>query len=133
MRLAHKKAEVLFYLGLAFLFTHELDAMPNHEWRVLPLTSFLSDSVGQKVFVLAHIPIFAIVIACVASLNKTTRSTAQNFVGGFFIIHAGLHFLFSGHKDYEFDSWLSSTLIYGAALLGLAFFVLKRSEQTSST
>ena len=34
------------------LFTHELDAMLNHEWRVLPLTSWLSDEIGMIVFVL---------------------------------------------------------------------------------
>lgn len=33
-----------FYLGLALLFTHEMDSMPNHEWRVLPLLGSLSDS-----------------------------------------------------------------------------------------
>ena len=26
-----------FYLGLGSLFTHEIDAIPNHEWRGLPL------------------------------------------------------------------------------------------------
>ena len=132
MNLVHRKTEVVFYLGLAFLFTHELDAMPNHEWRVLPLTSFLSDSIGMNTFVIAHIPIFAIVIACVASLNLKIRSTAQNIVSGFLIVHAGLHFAFSGHSDYEFDSLLSSTLIYGAALLGILFFVLKKTEPSSS-
>ncbi len=28
---------VAFYCGFGALFTHELDAMTNHEWRVLPL------------------------------------------------------------------------------------------------
>ncbi|MEM7707118.1 MAG: DUF6713 family protein [Pseudomonadota bacterium] len=35
--------DILFYLGLALLLTHEMDAMLNHEWLVLPLTSFLTD------------------------------------------------------------------------------------------
>ena len=132
MNRAHRNAEVVFYLGVAFLFTHELDAMTNHEWRVLPLTSFLPDSIGMNSFLIAHIPIFAVVVGCVASLNMKIRSTAQNVVSGFLIVHAVLHFAFSGHSDYEFDSLLSSTLIYGAALLGILFFVLKRTVPTSS-
>ena len=119
---------LVFYLGLAFLLTHELDAMPNHEWRVLPLTSFLSDSVGMNVFVLAHIPIFAVVIGCVASLNLRTRAVAQNAASAFLVIHAGLHFAFSRHAEYQFESLLSSVLIYGAALLGVLYFALKLAE-----
>lgn len=49
----------IFYIGVGMSFTHELDAMLNNEWRVLPLTSGLPDEMGQTVFVLAHIPLFA--------------------------------------------------------------------------
>ena len=122
----------MFYLGLAFLLTHELDAMPNHEWRVLPVTSFLSDAVGMNAFVIAHVPIFAVLVGCIASLNLKIRSVAQNTASGFLIVHAALHFAFSGHPDYEFDSLLSSALIYGAAFLGIVFFALKKFEPGSS-
>jgi hypothetical protein len=103
-----------FYLGLALLFTHELDSMPNHEWRVLPLLRSLSESVGETVFIIAHIPIFALTLAYVASLNTRTRKLAR---------HAILHALFSGHPDYEFTSLLSLFLIYGAAVCGITYFV----------
>ena len=74
---------IVFYLGLALLFTHELDAMPNHEWQVLPLLSDLTDSVAQQAFVIAHVPIFAVVIACIASLNLKTRAMARDTASGF--------------------------------------------------
>lgn len=128
--MAINSRELVFYTGLAFLFTHELDAMPNHEWRVLPVTSFLSDSVGMNTFLIAHIPIFAVVIGCIASLNLKTRWTAQNIASGFLIAHAVLHFAFSGHSDYEFESVISSVLIYGAAVFGILFFVLKEAERS---
>ena len=51
-----------FYLGLALLFTHELDSMPNHEWRVLPFLGSLSDATGEMMFLIAHIPISSILI-----------------------------------------------------------------------
>ena len=117
-----------FYLGLALLFTHELDAMPNHEWQVLPLLNSLEDSVGRITFVIAHVPIFAIVIACVASLNLKTRSKTRDIASGFLVAHALLHFAFSGHSAYEFSSPLSSILIYGAAVCGAVFLIARWSE-----
>lgn len=96
--------------------------MPNHEWRVLPLLRALPDSAGETVFIVAHIPIFALTIAYVASLNARTRKLARDIACGFFIVHAILHTLFSGQPDYEFSSLLSSILIYGAAVCGIACF-----------
>ena len=78
----------VFYIGLGLLFTHELDAMPNHEWRVLPVLSALSDSTGELVFVLAHVPIFAIVIAFVASLDRRVRRRSEALAAVFLIGHA---------------------------------------------
>ncbi len=117
-----------FYLGLALLFTHELDSMPNHEWRVLPVLRSLSDSAGETAFIIAHVPVFALTIAYVASLNLRTRRLARDVGSGFFIVHAILHALFSGHPDYEFSSLLSSTLIYGAAFCGAACFFLPADQ-----
>lgn len=111
------------YLGLALLFTHELDSITNHEWRVLPLLRSLPESVGETVFIIAHIPLFALTIAYVANLNSRTRKLARDIVCGFFIVHAVLHLLFAGHSAYEFSSALSSLLIYGAALCGIAYFL----------
>jgi hypothetical protein len=119
----------VFYLGLALLFTHELDAMPNHEWQVMPLLSDLTDTAGRNMFVIAHIPMFAVVIAYIASLKLKTRSRARDIASSFLIAHALLHFAFSGHPAYEFSSSLSSLLIYGAALCGVLFFVARWKEQ----
>jgi hypothetical protein len=114
----------IFYLGLGLLFTHELDAMPNHEWRVLPVLRALSDSTGELVFVLAHVPIFAIVIAFVASLDRRVRRRSETLAAVFLVVHAVLHWLYSGHDAYEFSSPYSSVLIYAAALCGVLYFLL---------
>ncbi len=123
---------IFFYLGLALIFTHELDAMANYEWRVLPLTAGLTDAAGKATFILAHVPIFAIVIACVASLNLKTRSMARDIASGFLIAHALLHFAFAGHPEYRFTSSLSSILIYGAAASGLGYFLFRWIEAKRS-
>lgn len=120
-----------FYLGIALLFTHELDAMPNHEWRVLPGLGMLPDAVGETAFLIAHVPLFAVVIAFIASLNLRARATARGIAGGFLIVHAAAHYLFSGSAAYEFSSLISSVLIYGAAVCGIAYFVLGRLENDS--
>jgi len=117
-----------FYLGLALLFTHELDAMPNHEWRVLPLLRSLSDSVGELTFILGHIPLFVVIFAGIGSLNSRTRSLTRDLASGFLVVHALLHFAFSGHPAYEFRSLVSSLLIYGAAACGVACLLARWAE-----
>jgi hypothetical protein len=123
----------VFYLGLALLFTHELDSMPNHEWRVIPFLGSLSDANGEMTFLIAHIPIFALVIAFVASLNPKIRARARNVASGFLIVHAILHYLISVKPAYEFSSILSAILIYGAAVCGAAYFVAIWLERKNST
>lgn len=122
----------IFYLGLGLLFTHEMDAMPNHEWRVLPLIQSLSEATGEIVFLVAHVPIFALIIAFAASMNRKTRLLTQKIACGFLVVHAMLHFAFSGHSSYEFSSTLSNSLIYGAALCGIAYFVALALESSSN-
>ena len=119
---------IAFYLGMGTLFTHELDAIPNHEWRVLPLTSWLSNEVGMMVFVIIHIPLFAILISLVSSTNDKVHTRSRLSIGIFLIIHSVLHALFMNHIDYEFSSALSNVLIFGGALLGLVYLFLEYRE-----
>jgi hypothetical protein len=115
----------LFYLGLGLLFTHEMDAMSNHEWRVMPLLNALPDPTGKLVFLVAHVPLFAIVIAFVASAKPRTRRFAESVTCGFMLFHAALHYVFAGHPAYEFSSLTSELLIVGAAMCGLSFFAVR--------
>jgi hypothetical protein len=115
----------LFYLGLGFLFTHEMDSMSNHEWRVLPLLNALPDKAGEVAFLMAHVPLFALVMVFVASTNSGTRLLARKIACGFMIIHGVLHIAFTGHSAYEFSSLTSELLIFGAALCGLSYFIVR--------
>jgi hypothetical protein len=125
---------ILFYLGLGTLFTHELDAMTHHEWRVLPVLSLLPDDIGVTVFVLAHIPIFALLLALVASSNALVRTRTRNVISGFLVLHGLLHALYIAHPNYEFSGGLSNFLIFGGAAFGAVFLALQlwsRPEATS--
>ena len=118
-----KKA--IFYLGLGCLFTHEMDAMLNREWRVLPLTGWLPDQAGMITFQILHVPLAALLIAWVASPAASVRKRARLLISAFLVIHGGLHILFSSSPNYEFASTISNVLIYGAALCGGGYLVLE--------
>lgn len=115
------------------IFTHELDAMLNSEWRVLPLTSWLSDELGKFVFLIAHVPLFAVVVALVSSEREAIRNRSRLFISGFLAIHGLLHAAFSTQPSYEFESAISNILIYGAALCGIAYILLDTKLLSRST
>ena len=117
--------EIVFYLGIGTLFTHELDAVANHEWRVLPLIQSLPDNTGMMVFVALHVPLFAGLVALVASSNHRTRRLSRMAFGAFLVIHGLLHALFKGNPAYEFSSILSVALIFGGAALGAIYLTLE--------
>ncbi len=125
--------EAAFYLGFGSLLTHELDAMSNHEWRLLPVLRALPDETGMMVFVALHVPLFAVLLALVASSRPRMRRLSRLAVAGFLVLHAGLHVLFMGHQGYEFSSWLSETLIFGGALCGVVYLVLALREGRAPT
>lgn len=112
---------LIFYLGLGTLFTHELDSIANHEWRVLPLLRMLPDETGMSVFIIAHVPLFALLIALVASPNQHTQTISRLVISVFLVIHGLLHVLFRNDASYEFSSTLSGMLIFGGAIFGLIY------------
>ena len=120
----HKMKSIIFYIGLSTLFTHELDALINHEWRLLPLIGWLPDEYGEITFIFIHIPLFAILIALVASTNDKIRIRSRFGISIFLIIHGLLHILFMRNASYEFSSTQSNILIFGGAILGAVFLLL---------
>lgn len=127
-----KMKNIIFYIGMSTLFTHELDALINHEWRLLPLIGWLSDEYGEIAFIFIHIPLFAILIALVASTNNKTRSLSRLGISIFLVIHGLLHVAFMGNTSYEFTSTLSNILIFGGALFGAVFLLLDFMEKRTN-
>ncbi|MFN9633911.1 MAG: DUF6713 family protein [Erythrobacteraceae bacterium] len=114
----------IYFLMLSLLFTHEIDAAFRHEWRVLPITSFLPDELGREIFIWAHVPLFA------GILLASNRERVRVAMAAFCVIHVGLHWLFRNHPAYEFNNASSWGLILGAGALGLGFlFALWRAKR----
>ena len=119
-----KIKKVIFYLGFGTFATHELDAMTHHEWRVLPLTSWMPDEYGMYVFLFMHIPLFAVLLALVASRNEKVRFRSRVGISIFLFVHGLLHSLFIRHENYEFIHLSSNILIFGGAALGFVYLLL---------
>ncbi|MDH5257022.1 MAG: hypothetical protein OEX07_03410 [Gammaproteobacteria bacterium] len=127
-----KIKNIIFYIGMSTLFTHELDALINHEWRLLPFIGLLSDEYGEMAFIFIHIPLFAILIALVASSNDKVRTRSRVGISVFLVIHGLLHVLFMGNVSYEFASTLSNVLIFGGAIFGAVFLLLDFIDKRSN-
>lgn len=120
-------SEWVFRLGLSLLLTHELDAVARAEWRVLPLTSFLPDRIGFPVFVLLHVPLFAVLPWWVGHRDPGIRRGARTASSAFLVVHVGLHLAFSAHEHYDFHSALSKLLIFGGGAFGALYLALARA------
>ena len=106
-----------FYVGISLLTMHEMDAVRCREWRIFPGLSMLSDKLGQKVFILVHLPIFFFIY-----WKLTYNANNEAFINGFnifMLVHLGLHILFLKHKNNEFRDWVSWTILVGAGFCGL--------------
>ena len=122
-----KYIDLLFFVGFALLACHELDAVAQAEWRLLPILNRLTDDTAYQAFVLLHIPLFALLMWWTGSTSRRVRYRAQLAVDAFLVIHVGLHMLFREHQQYKFHSTLSELCIFGAGVVGLmhAFLLMK--------
>jgi hypothetical protein len=114
---------LLFYLGLATLITHELDAMTQSEWRLLFILRRLPEQIASTTFVILHMPMITGLLWLTNHKSLRIRNWSRIIVATFLIIHAGLHQLLENHPSYTFDSLLSLSLIYGGGLLGFLYWI----------
>lgn len=127
---AGSRANMLFHVGLAMLLCHELDAVMHAEWRVLPVTSWLPDDAGYVVFVLAHLPLFALLTWALTHPSGGVRNGTRLGLSAFMVVHAGLHLAFHGHAEYHFAGWLSHGLVAGAAAAGAVYLLMRWRYRT---
>jgi hypothetical protein len=111
----------LYHLGLAALFSHEMDAVMYHEWRGLAVLGGLSDAVAYPIFLAAHFPLFALILWLGSHRSAIVRDWFRLALAAFLVVHAGLHVRASSDPSYEFHGVLSNVFIYAAAAFGAAY------------
>jgi hypothetical protein len=114
-------SKILNQLMLATLFTHELDAMTQSEWRLLYVLRSLSDEQGSWWFVAIHVPLFWALIALTHHAHEGVQRASRLAFAAFCIVHALLHWRLASDPLSTFSSPLSWSLIIGAAVLGAAY------------
>ncbi len=111
----------LIQLMLAVLFTHELDAMAQSEWRLLYLLRELNDTQARWWFIAIHVPLFWGLIALTHHAQLKVTQFSRIALSAFSIVHALLHVRLRHDPLSTFNSPLSWALIFGCALLGAAY------------
>jgi hypothetical protein len=111
----------VYYLGLACLFTHELDAVTHSEWRLLFILRSQPDGIASPWFVALHVPLFFAILWLSHFPREAVRKSTRLLVAAFLVVHAVLHVSLASNPDYEFHGTLSRTLIVSAAACGVAY------------
>ena len=122
----------LYYLGLACLFTHELDAITHSEWRLLLGLRSLPDPAAASTFVALHVPLFFLILWLSHYPAQRLASGTRLVVAAFMVVHGVLHFALSSSPQYTFEGSLSNFLIFGAAVSGAAYLATSWSEHRKS-
>ncbi|MHA3916418.1 DUF6713 family protein [Halovulum sp. GXIMD14793] len=112
--------DILYYSMVGAFFTHELDAVKRHEWRVLPILRSLPERRGEQVFIWLHVPLFSILLL---GGDGDPGGPTRIGLAIFAIIHVGLHALFRRHPSYEFNNLSSWGLILLTGLLGVLYLL----------
>lgn len=118
--------DFIFWLAMAFFAGHELDAVAQHEWRLLPLLNLLNDEDGQIAFVLLHIPFFAGLFWAAGHEAGPIRLRSRLAFDIYLVVHAGVHFALSGHALYTFEAPVETITVYGGAATATAHMLLVR-------
>lgn len=106
----------LFYWAMvAAFFTHELDAVKRHEWRILPLLRAAPEAIGEQSFIWLHVPLFFVIVWM---SREGSDGLFALCLSCFAIVHVGLHWLFRNHQANEFNTLSSWSLIGLTGLLG---------------
>lgn len=107
-----------FFVGLAFLFTHEMDAIRCQEWTIFPGLARLNETSGFVLFMALHIPLYFFLLWGIVDGYGLNREVVKG-LNIFFVAHAVAHGLFLMHPKNKFKSVLSWVLILGSAIAGL--------------
>lgn len=106
----------LFYsLAIIMLLIHEFDAYRCKEWQIFPGLSGLPEEKGKRTFLLAHIPLLALLI--LGYSIDVLYPIFFKIVNVFIILHVVLHILFIPHPKNQFKDWITWSILVSSGLL----------------
>ena len=111
-------------LLLALLMAHELDAVAQSEWRLLPGLSLLDDGPGRRLFIALHVPLLMALTWALFLSSEVVQRRALLGLGAFMTVHVGLHATLEIPRVSSFPEWLSRDFILGAGLVGADVLLL---------
>ena len=114
------RAESLYRMSAACLFTHELDYTLRQSWNPLSLSASSYTSFDQHIFMWAHVPI---VIGMLLLAETGNRASIRYGLCVFAVVHVGLHWFYRNQPVYDFSSVASWVLILLAGIFGAAYLV----------
>lgn len=97
---------ILYYLGISALFTHELDAVINMEWRLLYHLRTLPDVTASSLFIALHFPFFFLFLFLSHHKATLIKERFRLAVCIFLVVHGILHFRLSNEPLYSFEGFL---------------------------
>jgi hypothetical protein len=81
--------KIVFAINIVLLILHEMDAVHWREWRIL--FGIEDDNKGRNVFLLAHIPLFMILLFALIYSDITFGRIVSLLTGLFLMVHYFLH------------------------------------------
>ncbi|MCL2140269.1 MAG: hypothetical protein FWH42_01110 [Dehalococcoidia bacterium] len=121
--------KTIFVALISLLFIHEMDAIRNKEWEMIPLLNRMDDNEAYQVFLLAHLPLFLIVLSLLALSSGSVQTFFFYIFDGMLILHTFVHFIFRNHylNRFKRNSYRIMYGIGGIAVIHLGLTLLLNS------
>ncbi len=81
-------ARILVAINFVLLTLHEMDAVHWKEWRLFGIKD---DAAGRVVFILAHVPLYLLLLGSLVYLDTLFGRIASIAMGAFLVVHFFLH------------------------------------------
>ena len=109
----------IFILLISLFLLHEMDAIRTKEWRMFVIFKNIPDESAYRIFTLAHMPLFFLVLWIIIQGEATAKFVLYCVTDIFLIAHAMTHYLFKNNKNNGFTSGFSKILINSMAVLAI--------------
>ena len=116
--------EFILYLGLSFLFIHEMDAIYRKEWRLFIFLNNLADNKAYRIFTFLHLPLYLFLFWALFMANENFKHVFTIILNAFYIFHLLLHILFLKNPKNEFKGFFTWFLLVCLAITGLFYLIL---------